>query len=218
MDNSFGSYKPVSRWDEISNSKCEAGSGVALPSPQRALGRLLTLPGHIRLLPWVSACVPSSLTSWTGSDGPNTVCLSSLPYLALWALGERWLSQLSWYPNPCHNIRCTIEGCSLPPGPGQNSVAMDTEGRDLHSHLALPAQGWKHHQNRPAPPSGLSQPSSHPPVSLSLLSVPSHLLQGQLPNCPFLLRLHSQGSSLPQEDPMVSSLSPPCFFCFFFFF
>ena len=127
--------------------------------------------------------------------------------------GADCLSQLSWYPNPCHNTQCTIEGCSPPsPAPGQNSVAMDTEGRDLHSHLALPAQGWKHHQNRPAPPSGLSQPSSHPPVSLSLLSVPSHLLQGQLPDCPFLLRLHAQGSSLPQEDAMVSPLSPPCFF------
>ena len=125
--------------------------------------------------------------------------------------GADCLSQLSWYPNPCHNTQCTIEGCSPPSAPGQNSIAMDTEGQDLHSHLALPAPGWKHHQNRPAPPSGLSQPSSHPPVSLSLLSVPSHLLQGQLPNCPFL-RLHAQGSSLPQEDAMVSPLSPPCFF------
>ena len=85
--------------------------------------------------------------------------------------GRALTVSLSYFGNPAPAVTPGVDrGMLTAPGPGQNSVAMDTEGRVLHSHLALPAQGWKHCQNRPAPPAGLTSPP-HTLKSVSPCSV-----------------------------------------------
>lgn len=124
--------------------------------------------------------------------------------------GADCLSQLSWYPNPCHNTQCTIEGCSPPLrprsefhshgyrragptfSPGPPSTGLETSSEQACSTLRpLPALLTPSSQSLPAQRPLPSSPGTAPKLPLSQtpcsgLISPSRGRYGQ-PSIPSLL-------------------------------